>query len=54
MKSLKMEPEGDQVLDDLRLMLLKKASKFDKIEEQEEAVELYQEPETQLVILGDR
>ena len=53
-KSLKMEPEGEQVLDDLRVMLLKKASKFDKIEEQEEAVELYQEPETQLVIVGNR
>lgn len=47
MKSLKMEAEED-VYDELREMIQKKATKFDKIEDQEEAVEVFQEPETQI------
>jgi hypothetical protein len=51
-----MEPEGEDVYDELRSMITKKAAKFDKIEEAEEQVELFQAPETstQVVIAGDR
>lgn len=34
MQSLKMEPEGEDVYDELREMMSKKAAKFDKIEDE--------------------
>ena len=50
-----MEPEGEDVYDELREMITKKAKKFDQIEEAEDQVEVYQKPEeSQIVVSGDR
>lgn len=49
-----MEAE-EEVYDELRDMMSKKAAKFDKIEEAEEQIEVYQPAESsQVVAVGDR